>query len=164
MTSPGAAEAAGVVVALETHGAIMASGKIALPLLERIGRESIKVNYDTANVAYYSGSSAVDDLPKIVDYLAHVHLKEDGGWEGDLALPRVRRRNRRLQSRTGDPTGRSVQRPLFSRNRVSGRTVATAERSHGRIAALVRAFARSWILSEVSIVVPPADHRSTQLR
>lgn len=37
-----AAEQAGVVVALEIHGDIMASGAKTLPLLERIGRDSIK--------------------------------------------------------------------------------------------------------------------------
>ena len=69
-----AAEAAGVVVALEIHGDIMASSDVTIPLLEKIGRASVKVNYDTANVEYYSGDLAVDDLPKITPYLAHVHL------------------------------------------------------------------------------------------
>ena len=65
-----AAEAAGVVVALEIHGDIMASSDVTIPLLEKIGRDSVKVNYDTANVEYYSGEKAVDDLPKITPYLA----------------------------------------------------------------------------------------------
>src|SRR5436190_744975 len=78
-----AAEAAGVVVALEIHGDIMASSKETLPLLEKIGRDSVKVNYDTANVEYYSGDRAVDDLPKIVPELVHVHLKETSGGKGN---------------------------------------------------------------------------------
>src|SRR6266508_1696383 len=45
-----AAESAGVVVALEIHGDIMASSDVTIPLLEKIGRDSVKVNYDTANV------------------------------------------------------------------------------------------------------------------
>jgi L-ribulose-5-phosphate 3-epimerase len=78
-----AADAAGVVVALEIHGDIMASSDVTIPLLEKIGRDSIKVNYDTANVEYYSGNRAVDDLPKIVPHLAHVHLKDTAGGKGN---------------------------------------------------------------------------------
>lgn len=76
------AERAGVVVALEIHGDIMADSDVTLALLEKIGRDSVKVNYDTANVEYYSGRKAVDDLPKIVPHLAHVHLKDTAGGKG----------------------------------------------------------------------------------
>jgi L-ribulose-5-phosphate 3-epimerase len=77
-----AAEEAGVVVALEIHGDIMASGRKTLPLLEKIGRDSVKVNYDTANVEFYSGDKAVDDLEAIAPHLAHVHLKDTVGGKG----------------------------------------------------------------------------------
>jgi sugar phosphate isomerase/epimerase len=82
-----AADAAGVVVGLEIHGDIMASSKETLPLLEKIGRPSIRVNYDTANVEYYSGERAVDDLPKIVPDLVHVHLKDTTGGKGNWNFP-----------------------------------------------------------------------------
>jgi L-ribulose-5-phosphate 3-epimerase len=82
-----ATEAAGVVVALEIHGDIMASGALTLPLMERIGRETIKVNYDTANVEYYGGVKAVDDLPAIAPYLASVHLKDTVGGKGVWNFP-----------------------------------------------------------------------------
>ena len=84
-----AAEVAGVVVALEIHGDIMASSDVTIPLLERIGRESVKVNYDTANVEYYSGEKAVDDLPKITPHLAHVHLKDTVGGKGVWNFPAI---------------------------------------------------------------------------
>src|SRR5260370_37228020 len=74
-----AAEQAGVVGALEIHGDIMASSDVTIPLIEKIGRDSIKVNYDTANVEYYAGKKAVDDLPQITPYLAHRHLKDTVG-------------------------------------------------------------------------------------
>ena len=75
-----AAQAAGVVVALEIHGDIMATGEKTLPLLKKIGRPHVvKVNYDTANVEYYGGVRAVDDLPKVAPFLAHVHLKDTVG-------------------------------------------------------------------------------------
>jgi L-ribulose-5-phosphate 3-epimerase len=84
-----AAEDLGVVVALEIHGDIMASSKETLPLLEKIGRDSVKVNYDTANVEYYSGDTAVEDLPKIAPHLAHVHLKETTGGKGNWNFPAI---------------------------------------------------------------------------
>jgi L-ribulose-5-phosphate 3-epimerase len=82
-----AAEQAGILVALEIHGDIMASGAKTLPLLERIGRDSIKVNYDTANVEFYSGERAVDDLERVVPHLAHVHLKDTTGGKGNWNFP-----------------------------------------------------------------------------
>jgi L-ribulose-5-phosphate 3-epimerase len=84
-----AAEEAGVVVALEIHGDIMASSDVTIPLIEKIGRNSIKVNYDTANVEFYSGARAVDDLPKITPHLAHVHLKDTAGGKGNWDFPAV---------------------------------------------------------------------------
>jgi L-ribulose-5-phosphate 3-epimerase len=78
-----AADDAGVVVALEIHGDIMASSDVTIPLMEKIGRDSIRVNYDTANVEFYSGERAEDDLPKITGYLAHVHIKDTTGGKGN---------------------------------------------------------------------------------
>jgi L-ribulose-5-phosphate 3-epimerase len=84
-----AADAAGVVVALEIHGDIMASSDVTIPLLEKIGRDSIRINYDTGNVEFYSGERAVDDLPKITRQLAHVHLKDTAGGKGNWDFPAV---------------------------------------------------------------------------
>ena len=94
-----AAKEAGVVVALEIHGDIMASGALTVPLMESIGRDEIRVNYDTANCEFYGDVAAVDDIPAIAPYLAHVHLKDKVGgarvWdfpapgEGHIEFDRV---------------------------------------------------------------------------
>jgi len=84
-----AADAAGVVVALEIHGDIMASSDVTIPLIDKIGRDSVKVNYDTANVEFYSGDRATDDLPKITGQLAHVHLKDTTGGKGNWNFPAI---------------------------------------------------------------------------
>jgi sugar phosphate isomerase/epimerase len=81
------AERLGVVVALEIHGDLMATGAKAAPLLERIGRPSVRVNYDTANVEFYGGVRAVDDLLPVLPWVAHVHLKDHRGWVGDWDFP-----------------------------------------------------------------------------
>ena len=84
-----AAGAAGLVVALEIHGDLMASGERSLPLLERIGHPAVKVNYDTANVEHYAGVRAEDDLPIIADRVANVHLKDMRGGKGDWDFPAI---------------------------------------------------------------------------
>ena len=82
-----AAEDAGVDVALEIHGDIMASGARTLPLLERIGHPRIKVAYDTGNCEFYGDVKAVDDLARSCPYLANVHLKDHRGGKGDWDFP-----------------------------------------------------------------------------
>jgi L-ribulose-5-phosphate 3-epimerase len=84
-----AAQAAGLVLALEIHGDLMASGERSLPLLDRIGHPAVKVNYDTANVEYYSGVRAEDDLPAIADRVANVHLKDMRGEKGQWDFPAI---------------------------------------------------------------------------
>jgi sugar phosphate isomerase/epimerase len=84
-----AAQAAGLVIALEIHGDLMASGEISLPLLDRIGHPAVKVNYDTANVEHYSGARAEDDLPAVADRVANVHLKDMRGGKGDWDFPAI---------------------------------------------------------------------------
>lgn len=74
-----AADEAGVDVALEIHGDIMATGALTVPLLERIGHPRIKVAYDTANCEFYGDTAAVDDLATMLPYLANVHLKDKRG-------------------------------------------------------------------------------------
>jgi L-ribulose-5-phosphate 3-epimerase len=84
-----AAQAAGLVVALEIHGDLMASGARSLPLLDRIGHPAVKLNYDTANVEHYSGERAEDDLPHVADRVANVHLKDMRGGRGDWDFPAI---------------------------------------------------------------------------
>jgi sugar phosphate isomerase/epimerase len=84
-----AAQAAGLTIALEIHGELMASGRQSRPLLDKIDHPAVKANYDTANVEYYAGVAAVDDLPHIADRLAHVHLKDARGGPGDWDFPAI---------------------------------------------------------------------------
>jgi L-ribulose-5-phosphate 3-epimerase len=84
-----AAAAAGLVVALEIHGDLMATGLLAAALLDRLGHPAVKVNYDTANVEHYGGVSAVEDLPAIADRVANVHLKDMRGGKGDWDFPAI---------------------------------------------------------------------------
>jgi L-ribulose-5-phosphate 3-epimerase len=84
-----AAAASGLVVALEIHGDLMATGARSAELLDRIGHPAVKVNYDTANVEHYGGVSAVEDLPAIADRVANVHLKDMRGGKGVWDFPAI---------------------------------------------------------------------------
>lgn len=81
------AEERGVTVALEIHGEIMATGALTVPLMAKIARPNIRVNYDTANVVFYGGKRAVEDLPHILPWLAHVHLKDTAGGCREWCFP-----------------------------------------------------------------------------
>jgi sugar phosphate isomerase/epimerase len=93
------AAGAGVVVALETHGDLMASGKAGAEVVEEIGSPWIRLNYDTGNAIFYGGVKPEDDIASALPYLAHVHLKDKKGgvkvWDfpplgmGEIDFPRI---------------------------------------------------------------------------
>lgn len=95
----GAASAGGITVALEVHGDLMASGRQSRALIDRIGRDNVKINYDTANCVFYGGVDPVEDVRGLAPYLAHCHLKDKRGgkqvWdfpalgEGEIDLAAV---------------------------------------------------------------------------
>jgi len=71
------AEDLGIIVALETHGDIINSGKESKQVIERIKSNNIKINYDFANVLYYSDGKIKpeEDFKYILEYTAHLHIK-----------------------------------------------------------------------------------------
>ncbi len=93
------AGARNVLLGIEIHGEITKSGAASIPVLARIGRSNVLINYDTANVDFYGSVKAVDDLPTALPKLVHVHLKDKLGdgkvWnfpaigEGDIDFARV---------------------------------------------------------------------------
>ncbi|MCP4167525.1 MAG: sugar phosphate isomerase/epimerase [Chloroflexi bacterium] len=79
----------GIVIGLEVHGDIMASGALSIPLIKEIGQDNVGINYDTANCVFYGDVQAVDDIRATVPYLVHVHLKDTRGGKGDWNFPGV---------------------------------------------------------------------------
>jgi L-ribulose-5-phosphate 3-epimerase len=74
-----AAAARDIRLGIEIHGEITKTGRAAIPVLQRIGRANVLINYDTANVEFYGGVKAVDDLPEALPKLVHCHLKDKRG-------------------------------------------------------------------------------------
>lgn len=73
------AAARGIRLGIEIHGEITKSGKAALPVLERIGRRNVLINYDTANAEFYGGVDPVEDLAAALPKMVHCHLKDKRG-------------------------------------------------------------------------------------
>ena len=76
-----------VIVALEVHGEVMATGLKSRDLIERIGSRWIRIKYDTANVEYYGGVEAVDDIRHVLPYLVNVDAKDHRGGIGEWDFP-----------------------------------------------------------------------------
>lgn len=78
-----AARSGGVTISLETHPDLGTNGDVHLETMEAIDHPNVRVNFDTGNITYYNRDrNAVDELRKVVDYVATVELKDhDGGFE-----------------------------------------------------------------------------------
>lgn len=77
----------GVTLALEVHGEIMSTGRRSVAVVDRIGRDNVRINYDTGNCAFYGGVDPAEDIPGLAPYLAHVHLKDKRGGQGVWDFP-----------------------------------------------------------------------------
>lgn len=81
------AEKIGITVGLESHGDIINSGKESGEVIERIGSDKVRINYDFANTLTFSHGEIKpeDDFEYILDYTDHLHIKDvllsEGKWE-----------------------------------------------------------------------------------
>ncbi len=69
-----------VVIAFETHGAMITTGVQGVELLKQLGSDRLRLTYDIANVIYLAGVSPVNDLTElgteIGRFISRVHLKD----------------------------------------------------------------------------------------
>jgi sugar phosphate isomerase/epimerase len=72
----------GVTIAMETHPDLMTNADVALHTMQAVDHPNLRMNFDTANLYYYNrGIDCVQELRKVVQYVAAVHLKDtDGGY------------------------------------------------------------------------------------
>ncbi len=84
------AAARNIAIGIEIHGDITSSGKKTIPILQKIGRDNVRINYDTANIEFYdNGTKAIDDLETAIPYMIHCHLKDHIGGARDWNFPAV---------------------------------------------------------------------------
>jgi sugar phosphate isomerase/epimerase len=78
----------GIAVAMEIHPPLATNGSAALQTMQSVGHPNIRVNFDTGNIYFYNrGLNAVDELAKVVDYVAAVHLKDTNGRYREWHFP-----------------------------------------------------------------------------
>ncbi|MFW6437665.1 MAG: sugar phosphate isomerase/epimerase family protein [Armatimonadota bacterium] len=72
-----------LVISLETHPPYCENAEKMLRTMDAVDRPNLRVNFDTANIFYYNeGLDSADELERVIDYVASVHLKDtDGGFK-----------------------------------------------------------------------------------
>ena len=77
------AAARDVVISLETHPPYCENAEKMLQTMDAVDHPNLRVNFDTANIFYYNeGLDSADELERVIDYVASVHLKDtDGGFK-----------------------------------------------------------------------------------
>ena len=83
------AAADGVTICLETHGGLLATGVMSAELIRRIGKPNVGINYDAGNVIFYGDTRPEGDLPRAVDLVRHLHVKDQIGGAGVWNFPTV---------------------------------------------------------------------------
>jgi L-ribulose-5-phosphate 3-epimerase len=85
------AAARGVKIGLESHAGLTETAAASLALCRRMGRPNLGINYDAANVRFYTGANPVADLEscagELADHLIHVHIKDHAGGQGEWNFP-----------------------------------------------------------------------------
>lgn len=82
------AAAGGVTIAIETHPDLGHNGTVARETMEAVAHPNVRVNFDTGNIYYYNeGADAVEELKKVLPYVASVHLKDSNGGFRDGTFP-----------------------------------------------------------------------------
>src|SRR5262245_55052010 len=68
-----------IIITLEIHGELTATGQKSAELVEKVNRPNVRVNYDTANCEYFGAVRAENDLPDVLPWVALCHLKDKVG-------------------------------------------------------------------------------------
>lgn len=70
----------GVIITLETHPTLGTNADVHLETMKAVDHPNVRVNFDTANLHYYNKNvCAVEELKKIIDYVATVEVKDHDG-------------------------------------------------------------------------------------
>lgn len=79
-------EDADMTLVLEIHGA-HCNGKILKEIVDLIGSDHVRINYDTANAIFYGGVKPEEDMQNCKDEIAYMHLKDKRGGQKEWDFP-----------------------------------------------------------------------------
>jgi L-ribulose-5-phosphate 3-epimerase len=85
----GYVEERNIIIAMETHGGLLGTAKDCIKTIERIGSNNVKINYDPANLIFFSGKRPEDDIAYAVEYMGHMHIKDKLEGQGVWNFPAV---------------------------------------------------------------------------
>ena len=76
----------GLTLVLELHGE-HATGTIMKEIVDLVGSDRVKINYDTANCVFYGDVDAADDVDTCMEDIAYLHLKDKAGERNAWDFP-----------------------------------------------------------------------------
>ena len=79
----------GVTIGVETHGGITPTGEQLAKAIKEINSMAVRINYDTGNAIFYGGVKPEEDIKYALEYLVHVHLKDNIGGKDSYNFPPV---------------------------------------------------------------------------
>ncbi len=78
----------GAAISMETHPNMCRNADQMLETMHGVDHPAIRVNFDTANIYYYNqGIDGTEELNKVLDFVASVHLKDTNGGYKDHHFP-----------------------------------------------------------------------------
>ena len=78
----------GVTLALETHKGPTQNATAMLALMDEVAHPSVRLNFDTGNIAYYNrGVDPCAELERVKHLVRNVHLKDNRGGFEDWYFP-----------------------------------------------------------------------------
>ena len=81
------AEENDVMLLLKPHGGLCALAEDLLGAVERFAHPNFGICYDPGNILYYTGERPEDDLPKLVEHVQAMCVKDEtGGQHGEVML------------------------------------------------------------------------------
>jgi len=78
----------GLIYCCETHPGICQNAGEMLATMNDLDHPAVRINFDTGNILFYNaGADIADELPRIIDWVRHVHLKDHNGQPGEWYFP-----------------------------------------------------------------------------
>lgn len=75
-----------LVLGLENHGE-HSTCAIIEEIVDAVGSERVKINFDTANGILYAGKEPVEDMRSCAAKIGHLHLKDKAGADNEWNFP-----------------------------------------------------------------------------
>jgi sugar phosphate isomerase/epimerase len=77
----------GIRLCIETDSNLLPTAEAGMRLLDEIGHDWIRINYDPGNVVYYTGADPIEDIKIALPRMVHFHFKDKIGGQGVFNFP-----------------------------------------------------------------------------